>query len=546
MYTVASSIFRISAGHFGSIRLLSQPETSVAGRPLSPSTRIQLLDRFGNPLSCSFNECPTVEFGYPAQVSTRSWPVLPSSNMQATSDIVLPPGDTCGAKTARPECACIAGSRTVRANRGIADFGCLAVGGVGSNVRIALTVQGVSVITDPFKVIAGSIEGFEILQQPAASIVSGQYFEPPVALALMDRCGNPIREKEQDIDIFIEEPVIGGVKQDSGLVGLTTNRTVIGIVYFTRLRATRANKVAGAKELPPYRLQVVGVTTDKVTRLPTTLFTGLTASFQVINGPLQEIRVRTQPSGAVQGGILSQQPTLQLVDSYNNPVVDDSGSIVITASLVPGEGCVRQMCESYCDGTRWYGRCIKYFKEEYTFDEAANACQTWGGDEGYLVSIADPGTNEIVTIITGGDQAWMGLRGLGEPDSEELTGEYIWEWLDKSDRVNVMDRNAVFYNNWYASPLLVPSSYRCAGFNIDQAGLWGPSNCSLKLPYICSKPIPSGQDQLGLAVSSRCACCQRLLGTLSVNASGGIAAFTDLMTFSEPASGLRLHFIATR
>jgi hypothetical protein len=548
-FTNESDVFRISASSLGSVRLLSQPGKSTAGEALHPSTSVELLDRFGNPLSCSYNECPKPEFGYPAEVTTRGWPVLSTSNMQVSTDIALAPGETCGGKTARPECACIAGSRTVRAVRGVAEFGCLAVGGVGPGVRIAVTVQGLSVVTDPFQVVAGPVAGFDVLRQPTAQIVSGQYFEPAVGIALMDRCGNSIRE--QELLVMIRDPEFDGVKQDAGLVGLTSNRTVGGIVYFTRLRATRANSniqvclddtvaCPPKQELPPYRLLVTGIVMDKITNLPITL-TSLTATFIVINGALQKIQVQTQPFNAVQGSVMSQQPVLQLVDSYGNAVVQDQESIAITASLVGGEGCVRKKCEDYCDGTRWNGRCIKYFKKAFTFENASLQCGKWGGS---LVSILDGETNDLIEAITGGDEAWMGFYAPGDAFFDELFGVMVWRWLDGSGSVDIRDQSEVFYAKWYIDSALISTDLRCAAYNVDQPGFWGALNCALEKPYICSKPLPQSQNQLSLPISGKCACCQRLLGTLSVNASKGFASFTDLIMFSEDAPGLRMHFVA--
>ena len=65
----------------------------------------------------------------------------------------------------------------------------------------------------------------------------------------------------------------------------------------------------------------------------------------------------------------------------------DEADMVISATIVAGEGCPAGPCSAACDGTELRGVCFKRVQEPLPFAEARAACGAWGGA---LASVRTP------------------------------------------------------------------------------------------------------------------------------------------------------------
>ncbi|KAJ1488362.1 C-type lectin protein, partial [Baffinella frigidus] len=242
---------------------------------------------------------------------------------------------------------------------------------------------------------------------------------------------------------------------------------------------------------------------------------------------MESIFVFQNPGATVQGFLLTPQPVIRLMDRYGNGVTVDAGTTVITTTIVAGEGCPTGPCTAACDGTELRGSCFKYVQEPVTLEEARKGCDAWGGK---LTSIRTFEENQVVRVVTGTREAWVGLQ-YSESSS-------AWIWDDGSQPIGD-EAGSYSFVDWAPLEALAPSDRACATINGGPEGNelpWGSGDCERPLPYVCRKATST--------VRTTCECCQDLLGSSSVPAIAGMARFTDLRTYSNAGTGLRLHFVA--
>ena len=507
---------KVRANAFAKLNVLRQPGDAPSSVSLSSQVRVELLDAFQNRLTCEYGECPVGPFGYPALVHERAWSLAPQSDLVVTARVerALPARaanasveSTCAALSADPDCAC--GPRVAFASRGVGVFECLTVGAAAPAYVLALSAGDMTVHTQSFSVRPGVLALLVIARQPGTLAVAGQALDPPQVLPL-DKCHNQITADDQGT--VITASVAPG--RHSGLFGVLSAVPVRGVATFGALRFKRATE----DEVGYTIVFSVGAIQAE------------SAPVLVNNAPMEEIYVLEQPGDAVQGFPLTRQPAVRLIDRYGNEVTLDEADMVISATIVAGEGCPAGPCSAACDGTELRGVCFKRVQEPLPFAEARAACGAWGGA---LASVRTPEENELLRVLTQGETSWLGLQ--------YSAFQRAWLWDDGATRIGDAPGSYSFVDWVPGLDANEAGDGACAAINAGPEGAeepWGGGDCERALPYVCRKATSP--------VRTSCECCQELEGAAKVRAIAGLATFTDLRTFANPGDGLRLHFVAHR
>ena len=416
-----------------------------------------------------------------------------------------------------PECSAVSGSTLVRATRGRVVFGCITLGRASPGMLLRFTARGLAATSAAFVVRPGVPSRLHVFQAARLRVTAGELLRPAPRVAVTDKCGNFITDAALQADVSAARARGGGE-----LAGETARRTADGVAEFALLFV----QGVGAPDAPLYvefSAPAPGGR-DGVLRAEA-------GPIELAPGEAVALQVLEQPRATVQGSAI--RASVRLTDHFGNTVRGDNRSVVI--SFAQGSGCARPAergdeCAGVCDGTLAAdGTCVAFDKDALAFDAAAARCAAWGGT---LAAIAELETNVELAPLAGDGEAWIGLR------YDARRGQFLWD----APGVPLIDLKATgqdVFTSWGADSPDQSGARACVALGAD--GGWVSRPCDLALPSICARAVggpPSPQTM------ERCSCCQRLLGSETVHAGGGVAVFDGVLSFAEPNDEYRLAFSA--
>jgi uncharacterized membrane protein len=257
-----------------SLSFVEQPTDIVAGAPLGP-VQVQVLDQFGHAMT----------------------------NSSAAVSLALatnPGGGTLG------------GTRTVNAVNGIATFNNLSLTRAGSGYSLAASGAGLTGATSTtFSVSPAAISALAFGQQPADT-PTGQDINPPVTVLIEDAYGNLVNTATNAVTIALGANPGGGTL--SGTLTVNANN---GVASFDDLTLTRPG--AG------YTLTASSGSLTGATSNPFTV--------EAVAAALQFVQ---QPTNVAAGVAINPAITVQVVDSFGNPVTDSSAPVTLALGTNSG------------------------------------------------------------------------------------------------------------------------------------------------------------------------------------------------------------------
>ncbi len=271
-----SGTFKVSAGSADHLSFLSQPGDGTAGQALHGTVKVQVQDRFGNPLVGDNSDQVTLS-------------VAPGS-----------PGDFDGSSTVK---ATVSG--------GVATFSNLVFDTAGTYILEASD----GTVSDPgsasFTIFPAAADHLVFSTQPPGT-TAGVPIAP--AVQVVDRFGNLLAN---DFTDQVSVSVASGPGGLDSLSTLTAGASA-GVATFNRLAFDSTGT---------YTLAVRGTGLGGVT----------SASFVVTPGPLDHLAFGVQPGDGVAGQALAQPVTVQLFDAFGNLLTNDSSDSV-TLNVASGPG----------------------------------------------------------------------------------------------------------------------------------------------------------------------------------------------------------------
>jgi uncharacterized repeat protein (TIGR01451 family) len=184
---------RVAPAAPASLLFLTQPSSVVAGQPITPAVRVELLDAFGN-------------------VATNS-----------TASVTVALANNPGAAT-------LGGTTTVNAVGGVATFNNLSLTTAGTGYTL-LASRGMlpAATSNAFNVTAAAPAGVDIRGQPGDTVV-GRAISPAVKVVVVDAFGNTVTTSSAAVTLVIASGPAGAI-----LGGTTTVPAFHGVATFSNL-----------------------------------------------------------------------------------------------------------------------------------------------------------------------------------------------------------------------------------------------------------------------------------------------------------------------
>ena len=179
-------------------------------------------------------------------------------------------------------------------------------GSVSPALGLALLLAACSASTTPYlPLVADRL----VFLTPPSGVVAGQAFNPVVRVAVVDSAGNTATSVNNlDVTLYLDS-----TDPRDTLLGTVTIPTVGGVAVFSNLSLKRAT--AG--------FHLVAVSH---------LVTGATSSaFAVSVGPPAKLAFSVQPTSVIAGEKMIPPPQVVVQDAVGNPILNDSGLVVVTA-----------------------------------------------------------------------------------------------------------------------------------------------------------------------------------------------------------------------
>ena len=163
-----------------------------------------------------------------------------------------------------------------------------------------------------FNIAPGAATQLQFSVQPANTI-AGQSISPNVVVRILDAAGNVVDSNTSFVSLVIGTNPGGGT-----LSGATTVQAVAGVATFTNLSINKSG---------------VGYTLSAVDGA----LTGATSRVQHHTGGATHLQFSTQPTSAIAGAAISPAVTVQVLDAFDN-LVQTAISVTVGIGANPGGG----------------------------------------------------------------------------------------------------------------------------------------------------------------------------------------------------------------
>ncbi len=274
--TGTSSAFNIQAGGAAKLRFAQQPTDAIAGQIISPSVTVRVEDANGNLVTSS----------------------------SATISVAI---------STNPGGGTLSGTLTTNAVNGIATFSNLAIDKYGTGYTLQAVSGSLSgVISNGFNISPASPSQLVVSQQPTTTTV-GLAISPAVTVRIEDAFGNLVTSSAQTVSVAIGANPGGGA-----LGGTTAVNAVNGVATFGNLTISAQGN--------GYTLVASSSGTTSVT----------TSAFNV-TGPTQ-LKFSVQPSDTTSGTAISPAIQVRVEDSNGNLVTASNAGVTLSIGTNPGGG----------------------------------------------------------------------------------------------------------------------------------------------------------------------------------------------------------------
>ncbi len=274
-----SAAFNITAAAADHLAFVQQPTNSQAGAAIAPPITVRILDAFDN--------------------------LVTTSSANVTVAIGTNPGT-----------GTLSGTATVAAVNGVATFSTLSIDKVGIGYTLDASSSGLTGTTSTaFNISAGAPAQLEFVQQPT-NTTAGNTITPSVTVQVLDAFDNVVTgDNSTQITLAI------GTNPGSGTLNGTVTRTVVnGVATFNDLSINQAG---------------IGYT---LTASAAGLTGDISSAFNISPAAPVQLAFVQQPTTAFINTTIAPAVTVQITDSYGNPVPLGGQPITLAIGTNPGGG----------------------------------------------------------------------------------------------------------------------------------------------------------------------------------------------------------------
>ena len=473
--------------------------------------------------------------------------------LTSTASITLAIGTNPGAGT-------MSGTATATAVNGVATFTGLSIDKSGTGYTLTANSTGLTAATsNPFNITAGAASKLGFTAQPGGATAGAAFADQPV-VAVQDALGNTVTTSTANVTLAIStNPPGTGV-----LSGTTSVNAVNGLATFTDLRIDQAGQ--------GYILSASS----------TGLTTSNSAPFNVSSLTPTQLGFVTQPAGALAGVAFTTQPSVAVQDVLGNTITTASANVTLAiASNPPGNGVLSGTATvTTVNGVATFGG-LSIDKPGTGYILSANTTGGLTSANSTAFTVSGPATKLAFTtqpsvsndagaafgtqpVVTVQDAAGNAVTSSVAPVTIAIGNNPGGGTLSGTATVNAVDGVATFsglsinrpgvnYNVVATSGLL--SQATSANFTVvvgpasKLAFTTQPSSSSAAGAIFATQPVVVVQDAGGNTVTGSTANVTlaigtnpsggTLSGTVSMNASSGVASFSGLIV-GQPGAGYTL------
>ncbi len=276
--TANSNSFSIASGPATKLTFSTQPNGGTAGVSWSQQPAVTIQDAAGNTVT--------------------------SSSVSVTLAIGTNPGS-----------GTLSGTVTMNAVNGVASFSGISLNKPGTGYTLTASSSGLTGATSSFfNIVTGPATKLAFSTQPNGGLAGVSWSQQPV-VQIQDAAGNTVTSSSASVVLsFGSNPGAGT------LSGTVTVNASSGVATFTNLSI---NKSGVAYTLSAASSGLTGDTSS---------------GFNITPGTATQIAFITQPGGGTAGTAWTQQPTVNIQDSYGNTVTSSSASVTLAIATNPGAG----------------------------------------------------------------------------------------------------------------------------------------------------------------------------------------------------------------
>jgi hypothetical protein len=273
-----SAGFDVVVGAPAKLAFSVQPSAATAGTALTPAVQVTVQDALGNTVT------------------------------SATTPVTLAIGANPGGGT-------LAGTATKSAVNGVASFFDLSLDRAGTGYTLTAAAGGLASATSAAFNIASSVTARLVFAVQPPSAAAGGALTPAVQVAVQDASGNVVTSATTLITV-----AIGTNPGGATLVGTTQRSAVNGVATFTDLSL---EKVGTGYTLTATASGVTGATS---------------AGFAITPGAAARLGFTGQPSTTAARAAISPAVQVAIQDAYGNTVTNVSAAVTVTLGTNPGAG----------------------------------------------------------------------------------------------------------------------------------------------------------------------------------------------------------------
>jgi hypothetical protein len=273
-----SSLFTISHAAAHQLVFGVQPSTTVAGVAISPAVTVQVLDRFGNPVTSD------------------------------TSNVTVTIGTNAGGGT-------LSGTTTVAASGGVATFTTLSLDKVGTGYTLTAADGSLTTaVSNPFNVTFSGAHQLAFGVQPS-NTTETLTITPAVTVRVLDEFGNLVTSDSSNVTVAIGTNAGGGT-----LSGTLTVPASGGVATFSNLSIDRPGN---------------GYT---LTASDGSLTGATSGTFNITAPGADHLAFGVQPGDTVAGTAIAPAVTVRVLDQFGNLVTTDTSTVTVAIGTNPGGG----------------------------------------------------------------------------------------------------------------------------------------------------------------------------------------------------------------
>ena len=210
-----------------------------------------------------------------------------------------------------PAGAALAGTATVSAVNGVANFNGVSINLAGTGYTLTATSTDLTQAVSNVFVVVGAASQLAFTTQPSANTTAGVTFSQQPVVTVEDSLGSTVTNSTASITLSLS----GTVPTGASLAGTVTVNAVMGVAHFTGLSINLAG------------------TAYTLTATSTGLSSATSNSLTVVAGSGNKLAFSTQPSNSNTAGVaFTGQPVVTVEDSLGNPVTTSTASITLSLS----------------------------------------------------------------------------------------------------------------------------------------------------------------------------------------------------------------------